>query len=641
MPLSSPPASPSRRAELGWLITILGLSLVLRLALVPGRWINPDEGAHLMDGRLALDGLLPFVDFGSRQVAYTYVLAALLRLTHDGYIGVRLGLAALTVANVYLVYLIARRLFDGRAAMGATLLYALQPLAVIWSPIVHTEPVTIFPSCLGVYLLIRHFQTPGDRLSLLLTGISLSLAYYARESSLGVTAAIVVVLAAESWKTPGLLLRRYGLFGLGFLIPCASLTLLYLGRLSPAGWWESPLNPLAIVLDHLPTLGTAGPAAGSAAGPAVAAEATLRSVQVRATTLAYLQSVGLFCAGLLAALAASLALGAGKRGDPRWRQGPPRPDILLYAWLGGLGLVYGYWALHRGFFPQYTEEFLPPLSILAGAVVVDLLHLSLPRDRFGPALGLLAAYLVAAFAASRATGSDLPAYACFLIPALALSLAQLAAEGRVRTWALLAGAVLVLLVLASPAIGAPVAMKRALKLATIPVVLAGMYAAARQHERLRARLSALCAGTALLAVLGWSSGRAGSVMDLKYETVWPPETVRTVADLIRRESSEGDRVMSGAVIWELEAGRRPFANVSHPLGFAADATPDFTDRLSRKLANEPPRFVVLDGYTEKTYGMLLKNLPETLSARYRQVLDLPGLHYPVRVYRLREPGPAS
>jgi hypothetical protein len=95
------------------------------------------------------------------------------------------------------------------------------------------------------------------------------------------------------------------------------------------------------------------------------------------------------------------------------------------------------------------------------------------------------------------------------------------------------------------------------------------------------------------------------------------------------------------VIWELEAGRRPFANVSHPLGFGADATPDFTDRLSRDLVNEPPRFVVLDGNTEKTYGLLLRNLPETLSARYQQVLDLPGLHYPVRVYRLREPGPAS
>ena len=637
MSLSSPPDSLSRRAALGWLLAILGLSLVLRLALVPGRWINPDEGAHLMDGRLALDGLLPFVDFGSRQIAYTYALAALLRLTHDGYVGVRLGLAALTVANVYLVYLIARRLFDGRVAVAAALLYALQPLAVIWSPIVHTEPVTIFPTCLGVYFLIRHFQTRGDRVSLLLAGVSLALAYYVRESSLGVTTGVAVVLGAESWKTPGLLLRRYGLLALGFLIPCAGFTLLYLGHLSPRGWWESPINPLAIVLDHLPHLGSAGPAAG----PAAAAEATLRSVQARHTTVAYLESVALFCAGLLAALAASLVLGAGRQGADRWREGTPRPDVLLYAWLGGLALVYGYWALHRGFFPQYTEEFLPPLSILAGAVVADLFRLSLPGARFGPAIALLAAYLVAAFAASRAAGSDLPAYACFLVPALGLSLAQLAAEGRARAWVFLAVAVLALLLLASAPVDAPVLLRRVLKLATLPVALAGTWAAARRDERLRSRFPAYCAGAALVAVLGWSSSRAGAVMDLEYETVWPPETVRAVADLIRRESSDGDQVLSGAVIWELEAGRRPFANVSHPLGLGADATPAFIDRLSRELAEEPPRFVVLDGYTEKTYGVLFKNLPETLSARYRLVLDLPGVNYPVRVYRLREPDPAS
>ncbi len=637
MSRSSPPASPSRRAELGWLLAILGLSLALRLALVPGRWINPDEGAHLMDGRLALDGLLPFVDFGSRQIAYTYVLAALLRLTHDGYIGVRFGLAALTVANVYLVYLIARRLFDGRVAVAAALLYALQPLAVIWSPIVHTEPVTIFPTCLGVYFLVRHLQTPGDRRALLLAGLFLSLAYYARESSLGVTAAVAVVLAAESWKAPGLLLRRYGLLALGFLVPCAGFTLLYLGHLSPRGWWESPINPLAIVLDHLPALGNARPAAA----PAAAAEAALRSVQARHTTAAYLESVALFCAGLLAALVASLALGAGRQGSDRWRKGTPRPDILLYAWLGGLALVYGYWALHRGFFPQYTEEFLPPLSILAGAVAADLFRLSLPGERLGPAFALLAAYLVAAFAASRAAGSDLPAYVCFLVPALGLSLAQLAAEGRVRAWAILAAAVLALLLLASPPVGAPVFLRRVLKLATIPVALAGTWAAARRAERLRSRFPAFCACTGLVAVLGWSSSRAGAVMDLKYETVWPPEAVRTVADLIRRESSDADRVLSGAVIWELEAGRRPFANVSHPLGLGADATPGFVARLSRELVSGPPRFVVLDGYTEKTYGILFKNLPETLSARYRLVLDLPGANYPVRVYRLREPGPAS
>jgi 4-amino-4-deoxy-L-arabinose transferase-like glycosyltransferase len=634
---SSQPGSRSYRGELTWLIAILGLSLVLRLALVPGRWINPDEGAHLMDGRLALDGLLPFVDFDSRQIAYTYVLAAFLRLSHGSYEGVRLGLVVVTVANVGLVYLIARRLFDGRVGITAALVYAVQPLAVIWSPIVHTEPVTILATCLGILCLVRHVQTPGDRLGILLAGVFLSLAFYARESALGVVAAVVVVLAVESWREPGLLARRYGLLALGFVLPCAGFTLLYLGRLGVHGWWTSSLNPLYILMAHLPNIGKAGLAGASPAGPG----GTVRGGQASPITMAYLGSVALLCATLLAGFAAALGLGPGRLGGERWRGSPPRPDLLLLSWLGGLFLVYAYWTAHRGFFPQYAEEFLAPLAILTGAVVTDLIRLSLPTVRFGLALGLLMTYPVAAFALSHFMGRELPLYTCFLIPALALSLTQLAAGGRVRGWAAVVGIVLVMLALGSSAVGAPVGVRRALKLALIPTVLAGVYAAAGASPQRRRLFLALSACTAFATLAGYSFSRAGSIIDLKYETVWAPETLRTVADIIRRGSSAGDRVMSGGVIWELEAGRRPFANVTHPLGFLLGNSAGEPERLARELVTTPPRFVVFDGYTERTYGLLLPRLGETLAERYQLVADLPGLHYPVRVYQLREPGPPS
>jgi hypothetical protein len=51
--------------------------------------------------------------------------------------------------------------------------------------------------------------------------------------------------------------------------------------------------------------------------------------------------------------------------------------------------------------------------------------------------------------------------------------------------------------------------------------------------------------------------------------------------------------------------------------------------------------IILDGYTEKTYGRFLPGFAEILAARYQLLRDLPGLRYPVRVYGLREPGPAS
>jgi len=62
------------------LLVVLFASLSVRVWLLDKRWINPDEGAHLMDAVLALDGMIPSVDFHSRQPLYVYANAATLKL---------------------------------------------------------------------------------------------------------------------------------------------------------------------------------------------------------------------------------------------------------------------------------------------------------------------------------------------------------------------------------------------------------------------------------------------------------------------------------------------------------------------------------------------------------------------------------
>ncbi len=54
------------------------------------RWIDPDEGAHLMDAVLVLDGKIPSVDFESRQPVYAYANAAVLKFLGVNYISGRL-----------------------------------------------------------------------------------------------------------------------------------------------------------------------------------------------------------------------------------------------------------------------------------------------------------------------------------------------------------------------------------------------------------------------------------------------------------------------------------------------------------------------------------------------------------------------
>jgi hypothetical protein len=49
------------------LLVVFLASFALRLWLLDKRWVNPDEGAHLMDAVLVLDGKMPIQDFGSRQ----------------------------------------------------------------------------------------------------------------------------------------------------------------------------------------------------------------------------------------------------------------------------------------------------------------------------------------------------------------------------------------------------------------------------------------------------------------------------------------------------------------------------------------------------------------------------------------------
>jgi len=57
------------------LLAVFLVSLFIRLWLLDKRWINADEGAHLMDAVLVLDGKIPEVDFHARQPLYVYSIA--------------------------------------------------------------------------------------------------------------------------------------------------------------------------------------------------------------------------------------------------------------------------------------------------------------------------------------------------------------------------------------------------------------------------------------------------------------------------------------------------------------------------------------------------------------------------------------
>jgi hypothetical protein len=98
-------------------------------------------------------------------------------------------------------------------------------------------------------------------------------------------------------------------------------------------------------------------------------------------------------------------------------------------------------------------------------------------------------------------------------------------------------------------------------------------------------------------------------------------------------------VISGGLIWEFQAGLQPFQRITHPLKFEFGLPAEQAADLDARIKARPPRFIVLDGYTQHSYGTVVPDLAQVISDRYEQIVTVPGGKYPVQLYQLREVGP--
>ena len=602
---------------------ILALSLGLRIALLPHRWVNPDEGAHLMDGRLALDGLIPIRDFDARQVLYVYLLAAWQRLFGSELLADRVLPMLLGVGATGLVFALGRSLVGVRGALIATATYAFLPSALIWSLNVHLQAVTLVLTGLGYLALARTLR--GDRAlgGFALTGLIFGITFYMRETGLVSLVSAALVMVALEWRTPRRLAAQVGALLGGFLVVGVGVVAVFSRYLSVSQLWASALNPLHLPLEALgKILGVNWGGTGEAA--------PLRDAQQPwHATLRNLRDSGWFGSFLLLAPIAALS----GRIIARWRAADRVTVLILTAWLGSLALAYGYWIVAFGFYPQYFTEFLPPLAILFGAAVSSAANVWLPSRAQGIALALFLAALGGAFVVGGRMA--VPALAYVVIVALALAAGGLGRAGFRRWWMAVAvftgGAVIAF------ALGAvlPSGLDRGLRgLILLLGLLVALVAVAPfrpgRPERLAFAVLLLLGGSALIAY-----DYAGRKIGLAYNCVWPPEVLDRVSREVKAATEPGDEVLSGGVIWALQAERHPFLDISHPLGFLSGMTPEDRRQISQALANRPPRLIVLDGYTEKTLLRDSVARVQLLSRRYRPLGEVLGGRFPVRLFALR------
>ncbi|MGD8496016.1 MAG: glycosyltransferase family 39 protein [Gemmatimonadales bacterium] len=635
---------------------VLFAGLAVRLWFADGRWLNPDEGAHLMDALLVLKGHVPIADYEARQPFYVYFLAAFLRLFGTSITAARIYPIVTSVAVGGLTYLIGARLLDRRIGLLAAALYMFMPFTVAYGTHAKSEPLTLLLSCAAVYLVLVALDRRRVWL-LAVSGMALALAYYSRQSSLGVVLAVGIVLLFRV-RRPAPLLRAGGVLAGGYLVVCGVMIAAFATVLPMKEILNSALNPVGFVTtelvkaeesasrDVVTESGTIEASQDAEAAQAGEAEPVPED-QPRSVTVHNIVDTLRLNSLLIVGLALSpwlLLLGA----DPEARTRRRLATATLYAWAGGVGLAYAYWALRRGFFPAYFGELIPPLALLTAAVgVYAVSRLSGTRSAGWRDVGWFAAIGIATLAVHAWLGPETiyrPLY--FVLAAPLLGLLYLSrGVGRREIASLVGIAVLAAAVIAMA--GDLGTVVRLLLYGLLFAVAVGLPLwGARVHPGRQPGLVGafvgltLLTGTAMLW-LGTSQAR----IDRRFDGIWPPESVEAVAASVDEMTGPDDRVMSGAVVWEFVANREPFMRISHPLLLRKGISRQLHDTILARFEDAPPGVVILDGYTEQTYLRMVPELRPLIDRDYELVREFSGARYPVRVYerasRASTPGDAG
>jgi len=341
------------RVKSSWILAaILLLGLALRILLLSMRWINPDEGAHLLDARLLLEGQVPVVDYGSRQPFYVLMIALFLKIFGVNYTAGRLLPLFSSLGVGWMLFLFGRRWKDDVVGLTAAGIYAFLPLVIVWSTIVKTEQLTILLGVISIYLVV---VSANDKAwPLFLSGLFAGLAFYVRQPALYLPLAAVVFLA---WRRRNVL-KSLALYVGGYLVVCLAVAALYLPHMSFQDMLFSQLNPLNLIWNRFLHLFGLLPEQYR-----IVDEEGFRFLgqSMDYTLTAWHHSLSLCLFIILGALV-MLRHKQAKRKEAEIQ-------MLLVLWSGFCFLLYLYQTASRGFYTQYFTEALPALILLAAAAM--------------------------------------------------------------------------------------------------------------------------------------------------------------------------------------------------------------------------------------------------------------------------------
>ncbi|MDZ7369785.1 MAG: glycosyltransferase family 39 protein [candidate division KSB1 bacterium] len=580
---------------------------------MPLRWINPDEGAHLLDAHLLLQGLWPVADFSSRQPFYVALLALFVGIGGRHFWIGRLLPMFSSLATAAVLYFFCKMLFDKRTGKIAAVLWLFLPLNLIWATVVKTEPLTILLGLVSMYLLAKNLKE-GRPALLVISGAAAALAFYVRQPALYLPLSAAIFLFFNPKP-----LKNVALYAAGYLAVVAAVFAVFSLRMTPVEILFSQLNPTTLILSRLFHLLGKAPEALR-----IADEGGFRilSQSPDETLLAWRHALSFSALVLLPAMGVLIR--------PSFRRSPINVRLFCGIWMGVVTALYLFQSAHRGYYSQYFTEALPPLVILTARAFNDngLWKLGSFKKLMGIAV---AVFMLLAVGAKICSLYSLNLIKSYLIIAVVLAAIVFyfvrhhrIYSGSFKKTTAVYG--LILLILLLEAAGREMQWNSESFMIYIfnMVFIFALILIANEAPLLNLSLF----GFFLTAIT------SGMVLGPRYESVWSPQTLKECTAVLRREGSKDDQVLSGAGIWTFEAGLRPFLNSPHPTEFQLKKRADF----ERIFLAKPPAFIVVDGYTERKFNRYWDFLQERMAIDYERVAGFTDSKYPVQVYRYRGNG---
>ena len=587
-----------------------------------------------MDARLLLEGYVPIVDFGSRQPFYVLVLAVFLKFFGISYKVGRLVPMISNIATGFVIFLIGSKIYNRKVGLLAATVFLFLPLVLVWSTVVKTEPLASFLASVSIFFVVRS-QIANIRRSswLIIAGLFAGLAYFVRQPTIAVPAAIILFLILNNHKEPKFATTGVFLFITGYLATCFAVWAFYIGKMQLYELLMSQLNPINVVINRiLHTLGMI-----PEAQRVVDTQGFRILDQGIDQTLTVWRQTFFSVAFLIFGAGAYIVWVVRDQHKSEITQDNAFAWRLLGIWAVLVILLYIFQSVNRGFFSQYFTEALPPLCILTAAFLYKMFH-KLKTNTSGFTVILFSVilfYLV--FLGQHLFWRFFPGiiFYVFIAPLvvvfLIIGLFPLRESKLALILAVFAGACLSAFayVISKTAGAGDVG---AFVVASFVLFLSLMgsrrrWAVAVHSDWLVVTMLILI-GTLSVVTAGYS----GWLIGPKYDSVWAPKTVSEVVKVLKSNGEQGDVVLSGGMIWQLEANFRTFSNVAHPTEFQKKKYRNFEIEFEQ----QRPRFFIDDGYTQRKYGRYAEFLTNELEQNYRLVADISGSRYPVKIYKLRK-----